>query len=286
MTRKVVLAMAPLPPSPRADNPAKLRSCHRLGRLKRQIWFTHAPHLGLLSPRQSAACSHGRAGGLMTKRSHYLFTSESVSEGHPDKVADRISDTVVDAFLAAEPEARVACETLVTTNRIVLAGEVRAGARSREQGYRIDEPGGQGPRRRSRTSATSRRASTGRKAKYACHLHAQSADIAQGVDASEQEGRGRRRPGHHVRLRHRRDAGADAGHPAVLPQHPAAPGRGAPLRRVRRAWSPTPRARSPCATRTAAGARCLQIVLSTQHKKRIGLTRHAEAHRASSGPTF
>ena len=60
-------------------------------------------------------------------RSSYIFTSESVSEGHPDKVADRISDTVVDAFLAAEPEARVACETLVTTNRIVLAGEVRAG---------------------------------------------------------------------------------------------------------------------------------------------------------------
>src|SRR5471030_257607 len=58
-------------------------------------------------------------------RASYLFTSESVSEGHPDKVADRISDTVVDAFLAADPVARVACETLVTTNRIVLAGEVR-----------------------------------------------------------------------------------------------------------------------------------------------------------------
>ena len=53
----------------------------------------------------------------------YLFTSESVSEGHPDKVADRISDTVLDAFLAADPYSRVACETLVTTNRIVLAGE-------------------------------------------------------------------------------------------------------------------------------------------------------------------
>lgn len=60
-------------------------------------------------------------------RPNYIFTSESVSEGHPDKVADRISDVVVDAFLARDPEARVACETLVTTNRIVLAGEVRAG---------------------------------------------------------------------------------------------------------------------------------------------------------------
>ena len=61
----------------------------------------------------------------MTTRASYLFTSESVSEGHPDKVADRISDEVVDAFLAADPYARVACETMVTTNRIILAGEVR-----------------------------------------------------------------------------------------------------------------------------------------------------------------
>ncbi|MGY6568085.1 MAG: methionine adenosyltransferase [Salinarimonas sp.] len=58
-------------------------------------------------------------------RSSYLFTSESVSEGHPDKVCDRISDTVVDAYLAAMPEARVACETLATTNKVVIAGEVR-----------------------------------------------------------------------------------------------------------------------------------------------------------------
>ncbi|MGH7017583.1 MAG: S-adenosylmethionine synthetase N-terminal domain-containing protein, partial [Caulobacteraceae bacterium] len=65
---------------------------------------------------------------MNSTRSGFLFTSESVSEGHPDKVADRISDTVVDAFLAADPVARVACETLVTTNRVVLAGEVRGPA--------------------------------------------------------------------------------------------------------------------------------------------------------------
>src|SRR3984957_21149790 len=65
---------------------------------------------------------------MNSERPHYLFTSESVSEGHPDKVADRISDTVVDAFLAVDPQARVACETLVTTNRIILAGEVRGPA--------------------------------------------------------------------------------------------------------------------------------------------------------------
>ena len=58
-------------------------------------------------------------------RQNYLFTSESVSEGHPDKVCDRISDTIVDAFLAAEPQARVAAETLATTNRVIIAGETR-----------------------------------------------------------------------------------------------------------------------------------------------------------------
>ena len=55
----------------------------------------------------------------------YLFTSESVSEGHPDKVCDRISDMVVDTYLNLEPQARVACETLTTTNKVVLAGETR-----------------------------------------------------------------------------------------------------------------------------------------------------------------
>ena len=63
----------------------------------------------------------------MAKKS-YLFTSESVSEGHPDKICDRISDAIVDAYLAAQPDSRVAVETLATTNRIVLAGEVRGPA--------------------------------------------------------------------------------------------------------------------------------------------------------------
>ena len=57
-------------------------------------------------------------------RKSYIFTSESVSEGHPDKVCDRISDAVLDAFIALEPEARVACETFATTNRVVVGGEV------------------------------------------------------------------------------------------------------------------------------------------------------------------
>lgn len=57
-------------------------------------------------------------------RSNYTFTSESVSEGHPDKVCDRISDAVLDALIAVEPEARVACETLATTNQVVIGGEI------------------------------------------------------------------------------------------------------------------------------------------------------------------
>ena len=56
---------------------------------------------------------------------NYLFTSESVSEGHPDKVCDRISDMVVDSYLSKDPFSRVACETLTTTNKVVLAGETR-----------------------------------------------------------------------------------------------------------------------------------------------------------------
>ena len=60
----------------------------------------------------------------MTEK-NYLFTSESVSEGHPDKVCDRISDMVVDTYLSLDPYSRVACETLTTTNKVVLAGETR-----------------------------------------------------------------------------------------------------------------------------------------------------------------
>ena len=61
----------------------------------------------------------------MSNLKDYLFTSESVSEGHPDKVSDRVSDMVVDSYLSEDPFSRVACETLTTTNKVVLAGEVR-----------------------------------------------------------------------------------------------------------------------------------------------------------------
>ncbi len=107
--------------------------------------------------------------------SEFLFTSESVSEGHPDKVCDRISDAVVDAYLAALPEARVACETLATTNRIVIAGETRGPLEVLTEVEAIAR----------RCVADIGYAQDGfhhADAKVDVLLHAQSADIAQGVD--------------------------------------------------------------------------------------------------------
>ena len=111
-------------------------------------------------------------------KTDYVFTSESVSEGHPDKVSDRISDAIVDLYLKADPQARVALETLCTTNRIVLAGEVRgpasvtadamvAAARDavRDIGYEQD-------------------GFHWKNATVDCFVHSQSADIAVGVDSA------------------------------------------------------------------------------------------------------
>ena len=110
-------------------------------------------------------------------RSDYLFTSESVAEGHPDKVCDRISDAVVDAYLGAMPEARVACETLATTNRIVIAGEVRGPAAIRD---RVEDLA----REAVRDIGYAQDGFHWQTAKVEVLLHAQSADIAQGVDAA------------------------------------------------------------------------------------------------------
>ena len=114
----------------------------------------------------------------MSNLKNYLFTSESVSEGHPDKVSDRISDMVVDSYLSNDPFSRVACETLTTTNKVVLAGEVRGPEIKKDDiikkvrdcikdiGY--DQDG-----------FTWKEAT-----KIESHLHSQSADIAMGVDSS------------------------------------------------------------------------------------------------------
>jgi S-adenosylmethionine synthetase len=111
-------------------------------------------------------------------RSDYLFTSESVSEGHPDKVCDRISDTVVDAYIAAMPEARLGVETLATTNRIVIAGEVR-GPDSVTFDHLTELT-----REAVRDIGYEQDGFHWKNNDIAIHLHAQSADIAQGVDAA------------------------------------------------------------------------------------------------------
>jgi S-adenosylmethionine synthetase len=119
-------------------------------------------------------------------RQDYLFTSESVSEGHPDKVADQISDAVVDLFLSKDPQARIACETLTTTNRVVLAGEIRCKG--------VFENGEWAPGAldeiEQAVRATVKRIGYEQDGfhwqnfEFANHLHGQSAHIAQGVDES------------------------------------------------------------------------------------------------------
>jgi len=111
-------------------------------------------------------------------RSDYLFTSESVSEGHPDKVSDRISDTVVDAYLAAMPEARLGVETLTTTNRVVIAGEVRGPDSVTFKD--LEELS----REAVKDIGYEQSGFHWKNNDVAIYLHAQSADIAQGVDAA------------------------------------------------------------------------------------------------------
>jgi len=108
----------------------------------------------------------------------FVFTSESVSEGHPDKICDRISDAIVDTFLAAEPQARCGVETLVTTNRVVLAGEVRGPASITSERL-IDVA-----RRAIREIGYEQENFHWQRAAIECLIHGQSTDIAQGVDAS------------------------------------------------------------------------------------------------------
>ncbi len=126
-------------------------------------------------------------------RSSFLFTSESVSEGHPDKVADQISDAIVDLFLSKDPEARVACETLTTTNLVVLAGEIRG------EGI-MDTEGNWAPGVEQEIEAAVRGVVRDigyeqdgfhwKTLEFQNHLHPQSAHIAQGVDAAADKDEG------------------------------------------------------------------------------------------------
>lgn len=113
-------------------------------------------------------------------RSNYIFTSESVSEGHPDKVCDRISDAVLDAFLTEEPNARVACETFATTNRVVVGGEVGLSDKDRLKDYmgRVDQI----VRDCVKDIGYEQDKFHWKTVEVTNLLHAQSAHIAQGVD--------------------------------------------------------------------------------------------------------
>ncbi|HKP79177.1 MAG TPA: methionine adenosyltransferase [Phenylobacterium sp.] len=209
-------------------------------------------------------------------RSSYIFTSESVSEGHPDKVADRISDTVVDAFLSAEPQARVACETLVTTNRIVLAGEVRAGrpgaSKAENKAMTKDIVKSLEPKVRAaiKDIGYEQKGFHWNKAKYACHLHEQSAHIAQGVDASDKKDEGAGDQG--IMFGYACDETASL-MPATLQYSHDILKKLAEVRHSGECPVLEPDAKSQVTVRYEDGrpVEILQIVVSTQHKKRLGL---------------
>ena len=120
-------------------------------------------------------------------RNDYLFTSESVSEGHPDKVSDQISDGIVDLFLSKDPEARIACETMATTQLVVLAGEIRCKG--------VYENGEWAPGAKEEIEQTVRQTVKRigyeqdgfhwDKFAFLNHLHGQSAHIPQGVAAGD-----------------------------------------------------------------------------------------------------
>jgi len=118
-------------------------------------------------------------------KKNYLFTSESVSEGHPDKVCDRISDMVVDSYLGAEPQSRVACETLTTTNKVVLAGETRGPEIKKNDLI-------QKVRNCIKDIGYEQKGFHWKNCSIDVHLHSQSTDIAMGVDSkgNKDEGAG------------------------------------------------------------------------------------------------
>ena len=117
----------------------------------------------------------------------YIFTSESVSEGHPDKLCDRVSDTVLDLFLQHEPEARVACETLATTNRVILAGEVRANKDVMDDIMAKIEPA---VRAAVKDIGYEQDSFHHAHFEFQNYLHGQSSDIAIGVDSGDNKDEG------------------------------------------------------------------------------------------------
>ena len=205
--------------------------------------------------------------------SNYTFTSESVTEGHPDKMADQVSDAVLDAILAEDPNGRVACETLLTTGLCVVAGEITTSAyvdipklaREIINGIGYDN---------------ALYGFDGNTCGVIVSIDEQSPDIAQGVDKSEElrggrsgedflEQPGRRRPGHDVRLRLRRDPRPDAAADLAGPSPGRAAHRGA---QGRRRAVPAPRRQDPGHVRVrqhGKPVRLSHVLISTQHQDGI-----------------
>ncbi len=168
----------------------------------------------------------------------FLFTSESVSMGHPDKLADQISDGVLDALIAQDPHSRVACETMVTTGMAIMAGEITTKATIdypnvvrqviRDVGYIDDQMG---------ICADT--------CAVMVAIDKQSPDIAQGVNenSSGRQGNRRRRPGPDVRLRLQRHARVDAAADRPGASHPQSADRGPANRAKSIGCGPTARAR-------------------------------------------
>jgi len=214
-------------------------------------------------------------------RSSYLFTSESVSEGHPDKVADQISDAIVDLFLSKDPEARVACETMTTTNTVVLAGEIRG------EGI-MDKDGNWAPGVQEEIESAARETVKRigyeqegfhwKTFRFENNLHPQSAHIAQGVDASGDKDEGAGDQG--IMFGFACDETPDL-MPATLDYSHKILMELASDRHAGRAPFLEPDAKSQVTLRFESGkpAKATAIVVSTQHKPGYDKgTRQAELH--------
>ena len=210
--------------------------------------------------------------------SQFTFSSESVSEGHPDKVCDYISDSILDACFEQDPRSRVACETLVKSDHVVLAGEITTNAK-----LDYDKIVRQAVKEIGYTDTAEPFCDT--TLKVLSLITKQSNEISPGRDGGHQPERrpGRRRPGHHVRLRHRRVRRADAAADPARPQ--------AHLRSLGR--SQGQQGRLPPSRQQVAGLGRLRrqhadarhrVVVSTQHTPAADQKRITEYVREDLGP--
>ena len=204
--------------------------------------------------------------------STFTFTSESVTEGHPDKMADQVSDAVLDAILTEDPNGRVACETLLTTGLCVVAGEIttdrlRRHPQARPRDDQLDRLRQRALRLRRQHVRRHRRHRRAEPRHRPGRRQERGAARRQGRRGLPQQP-GRRRPGDDVRLRLRRDARPDAAADLARPPPGRAPGRGA---QVRRGPVPAPRRQDPGDVRVRGrqAGRAAHVLISTQHQDGI-----------------